>query len=239
MPAPARPRLPLLILNFKTYAQTRGERAVRLARIAAKVAHEVDASIAVAPSSLDLARVLEHADVPVFAQHVDPRPSGQHTGAVAADYVRELGAVGTLLNHSEKRLHFASLESARALCAAAGLLTVVCAGGVAQGRKVASLRPDFVAIEPPDLIGGAVSVSSARPSVVTKGVEAVRAVSPRSVVLCGAGVKTGQDVARALELGARGVLLASGVTLAKDPEAALRDLAGPLAARPVPRGKAF
>lgn len=239
MPAPPRLRLPLLLLNFKTYPQTRGERAVGLTKVASRVAHEMDASIAVAPGALDLARVLERAEVPVFAQHVDPRPSGQHTGAVTADYVRELGAVGTLLNHSEKRLHFASLESARALCAAAGLLTVVCAGGVPQARKVASLRPDFVAIEPPDLIGGDVSVSSARPAVVTKGVEAVARVSPETVVLCGAGVKTGKDVARALELGARGVLLASGVTLANNPESALRDLAGPLAPRPPARGKAF
>lgn len=239
MPAPPRLRLPLLLLNFKTYRETRGERAVQLAKVAAKVARQFEASIVIAPGTLDLPRVLEQADIPVFAQHVDPRPSGQHTGAVTADYLRELGAAGTLLNHSEKRLNFASLESARALCAAAGLATVVCAGGVSQARRVAALRPDFVAIEPPDLIGGKVSVSSARPGVVSKGVDAVHAVSPKSVVLCGAGVKTGADVARALELGARGVLLASGVTLAKDPEAALRGLAGPLGARPPLRGKAF
>lgn len=216
---------PLLLVNFKTYPQTRGAKAVRLARAAGKVALELGASIAVAPGALDLARVVEAADIPVFAQHVDPRPSGQHTGAVAADYVRELGAVGTLLNHSEKRLHFASLEAARALCGAAGLLTVVCAGGVAHARRVAALQSDFVAIEPPDLIGGNVSVSTARPSVVSRGVAAVRAVAPRTAVLCGAGVKRREDVARAIGLGAEGVLLASGVTLAKDPAAALADLA--------------
>jgi triosephosphate isomerase len=43
-------------------------------------------------------------------------------------------------------------------------------------------------------------------------------------VLCGAGVKTGKDVRRALELGAKGVLLASGVVKAKDPRKALQDL---------------
>ncbi len=43
-------------------------------------------------------------------------------------------------------------------------------------------------------------------------------------VLCGAGVKTGKDVAAALSLGAEGVLLASGVVKAKDPYSVLRDL---------------
>lgn len=226
---PARVRTPLLLLNFKTFPQTRGEKAVRLAKTAGKVAHELDVAIAVAPGPLDLLRVIEVADVPVFAQHVDPRPSGQHTGAVAPDYVKAIGAVGTLLNHSEKRLHFSALESARALCAAAGLVTVVCAGSVAQARRVAALRPEFVAIEPADLIGGDVSVSTARPSVITKGVEAVRAVSPNTTVLCGAGVKKRADVERALALGAKGVLLASGVTLASNPGEALRDLASGMA----------
>ena len=222
---------PLLLLNFKTYPQTRGQKAVALAKTASKVAHELGHSIAVAPGPLDLARVVEVADIPVFAQHVDPRPSGQHTGAVTADYVREIGAVGSILNHSEKRLHFPALEAARALCGAAGLLTVICAGNVAQARKAAALRPEFLAIEPPDLIGGDISVSTARPGVITRGVKAVREVSPATAVLCGAGVKRRDDVERALELGARGVLLASGVTLSKDPEAALKALASGLAPR--------
>lgn len=224
----ARVRTPLLLLNFKTYPQTRGEKAVRLAKTAGKVAHELGVAVAVAPGPLDLPRVVEVADVPVFAQHVDPRPSGQHTGAVAPDYVKEIGAVGTLLNHSEKRLHYQALENARALCAASGLVTVVCAGGVPQARRVAALRPEFVAIEPPDLIGGNISVSTARPSVISKGVQAVRAVAPNALVLCGAGVKGRADVERAIELGAKGVLVASGVTLAPNPGEALHDLASGL-----------
>lgn len=222
---PRKVALPLLLLNFKTYPETRGEKAIRLAKAASKVSHELGKSIALAPGPLDLARVIEVADIPVFAQHVDPRPSGQNTGAVTADYVREIGATGTLLNHSEKRLHFPMLEAARALCGQAGLATVICAGGVAQARHAATLKPEFLAIEPPDLIGGDVSVSTARPGVITKGVEAVQRVSPATAVLCGAGVKRREDVERALELGAKGVLLASGVTLAKDPAAALRALA--------------
>jgi triosephosphate isomerase (TIM) len=225
------PALPLLLVNFKTYPETRGSRAVRLTKAASKVAQELDVSIAVAPGPLDLARVVESADIPVFAQHTDPRPSGQHTGAVTADYLKALGVTGTLLNHSEKRLHYGALEAARALCGSVGLLTVICAGTVAQARRVAALKSEFVAIEPPDLIGGDISVSTARPAIVSKSVEAVRAVSPRTAVLCGAGVKRKEDVVRALQLGASGVLLASGVTLAKDPAGALLSLASGLQTR--------
>ena len=43
-------------------------------------------------------------------------------------------------------------------------------------------------------------------------------------VLCGAGVKTRADVEKAMELGAAGILLASGVVKAEDPGAVLTEL---------------
>jgi triosephosphate isomerase len=217
--------VPLVLLNLKTYREARGRRALAITRAAGRVARDLGVTIAVAPSPLDLGAVCSIARVPVFAQHVDPVEGGQHTGAVPAEHVRSLGAAGTLLNHSEKRLAPPTLSAAHAVARRAGLVTVVCAGGPAQAGKVAALRPDFVAIEPPDLIGGSVSVSSARPAVVERGVAAVRAVARRPRVLCGAGVKTREDVRKALELGTHGVLLASGVARARDPARALRDLA--------------
>jgi isopentenyl diphosphate isomerase/L-lactate dehydrogenase-like FMN-dependent dehydrogenase len=42
---------------------------------------------------------------------------------------------------------------------------------------------------------------------VSDTVAAVKAVNPNVRVLCGAGVKNGNDVAKAIELGAEGVLL--------------------------------
>jgi triosephosphate isomerase len=48
-------------------------------------------------------------------------------------------------------------------------------------------------------------------------------------VLCGAGISTGEDVESARDLGASGVLLASGVAKAAEPESVLRDLVAPVA----------
>ena len=99
-----------------------------------------------------------------------------------------------------------------------------CAADVAEARALAKLNPTYIAVEPPELIGGDISVTTADPSIVTDTVAAVKAVNPSVRVLCGAGVKNGADVAKAIELGAEGVLLASGVTKATDVQAVLSDL---------------
>jgi triosephosphate isomerase len=160
----------------------------------------------------------------VLAQHVDPIAPGSGTGATVAEAVREAGAVGSLLNHAERRLRLADLAASSERLHAAGLVRVVCADAVPSTRAAAALGPEMVALEPPELIGGDVSVTTADPGLVRDGVEAARAVAPHVRVLCGAGVKTAADLAAARKLGAQGVLLASGVVKAKDPGAALRAL---------------
>ena len=103
-----------------------------------------------------------------------------------------------------------------------------CAADIDEAKALAALVPDFVAVEPPELIGGDVSVTSADPEIVSATAAAVREVSEQVGILCGAGVKTGEDVAMAIKLGTSGVLLASGVTKADDPESALRNLVSKL-----------
>ena len=74
------------------------------------------------------------------------------------------------------------------------------------------------------MIGGDISVTTADPAIVSDTVAAVKSTNPNVRVLCGAGVKNGADVRTAIELGAEGVLLASGVTKASDVNAVLDDL---------------
>ncbi|RLG06224.1 MAG: triose-phosphate isomerase, partial [Thaumarchaeota archaeon] len=85
--------------------------------------------------------------------------------------------------------------------------------------------PEILAIEPPELIGTGIPVSKAKPEVVTGAVEAVKRINPRVHVLCGAGISTGDDVAKAIELGTEGVLLASAYVKAKDPKKLLSGMA--------------
>jgi len=133
--------------------------------------------------------------------------------------------VGTMINHSERRLQLEVIGATVKRAKEADLHTVVCVDTVEKGRQVASFNPDAVAIEPPELIGSGIPVSKAKPEIVSGAVEAVRRVNPRIKVLCGAGITSGEDVSAAMKLGAEGILVASGVVKAKDPHAALLDLA--------------
>ncbi|MCK9186654.1 triose-phosphate isomerase [Candidatus Gracilibacteria bacterium] len=213
-------KLPLILVNFKAYEQATGESAVALAKIHEKVAKETGANICIAVSALDLARVCSEVSIPVFAQHTDFEGYGSHTGHILPDMVKEAGAYGTLLNHAEFQLEDETLEKCILASKRAGLFVVVCANDPQRAVKVSGFDPDFVAVEPPELIGGDISVSKAEPAIIEKTVDLVG----KGKVLVGAGVKTGEDIKIALALGASGVLLASGVVKANDPYSVLMDL---------------
>ena len=216
---------PLIIVNFKTYVEATGQRALELTKIAEKVSKETSITIAVAVQFSDIYRVSTNASVPVFSQHIDPIKAGSHTGHVLAEAVKEAGAVGTLLNHSEKRIRLDELEISLARAREVGLITCACANTASVALSVAALKPDMVAIEPPELIGTGIPVSKAKPEVVLSAVEKVHSIDPNIPVLCGAGITKAEDVRAAAKLGTRGVLVASGVVKAKEPELVLRSFA--------------
>jgi len=216
---------PLIALNFKTYAQAFGENSLRLAKIAEEVSEQFGVTIAVAPPMIDLARVAAEVEIPVFAQHVDPYKPGSHTGSIIAEDVKAAGAVGSLVNHSEHRLRLADIGMVLERLRENGLISLLCTDTVETTKAGAALSPDMLAIEPPELIGTGIPVSKAKPEVVRGAVQAVQKINPDVHVLCGAGISTGDDVARAIELGAEGVLLASAYVKAKDPKLVLIDMA--------------
>ncbi len=216
---------PIILVNFKTYLEATGRKAVELAKQAEKVSKETGASIAVAPQFADIARVAEAVEIPVFAQHIDPIKPGSCTGHVLADSIKEAGAVGTLINHSEKQLKLIDIDTAIRLAREKNLISCVCANNPSVSAAAAALKPDIVSIEPPELIGTGVAVSKAQPEVVTDTVKLVREVNSEVTILCGAGISHGEDVAVALQLETQGVLVASAIVKAKDPYSILREFA--------------
>jgi len=215
---------PLFLLNLKSYPGHLGAGAVRIARLLESVGKESGVATAIAPPVPDLARVASETGVAVLAQHVDPGEAGARTGFVPVEAIQAAGARGSLVNHSERPMEIPAIEEVVRRLSERGLVAVVCAADVGPARRLAATRPPYLAVEPPELIGGDRAVSTARPEVVSGTVAAVHEVSPRTYVLCGAGVHDRRDVARALELGADGVLVASAVTRAPDAERALREL---------------
>jgi len=207
----------LIIVNFKTYLEATGKKAVELAKKAEKVSLETKVSIGVAPQPTDMSTIAKSVKIPVFAQHTDPVQPGSHTGHVLAEAVKETGATGTLINHSERQLKLSDIDAVIKITREKGLVSVVCANNPSISAAVATLKPDILAIEPPELIGTGIPVSKAKPEVITNTVRLVREINPKVVILCGAGISHGEDVAAALRLGTQGVLVASGVVKAKDP----------------------
>ena len=213
-------KLPLIVVNFKTYPSALGIKALELAKIHAKVAKDTGANIAVAVQTVDLRMIATEVDIPVFSQHFELAEQGSFTGHVTPYSLVDAGAAGTLLNHAEKKLPLDVLQKSIEKAAALGLFTIVCADTAESGQKYAKFNPDLVAVEPPELIGGDISVTSANPQIVKDAV----AMIGKNKVLVGAGVKTGEDVKMAIQYGASGVLLASGIIKSTDPERTLRDL---------------
>jgi triosephosphate isomerase len=216
---------PVIIVNFKTYLESTGKRAVELAKKAEKVHRETSIYVGVAPQLADLSAVAKAVEIPVFAQHIDPIKPGGYTGHVLAEAVKEAGAIGTLINHSERRLKLSDIDEIVKLAREKGLMSVVCANNPSTSVAVSSLNPDLVAIEPPELIGTGIPVSKAQPEIVSGTVQLVREVNKKITILCGAGISHGEDVSAALKLGTQGVLVASGIIKAKDPYAIILEFA--------------
>jgi len=214
------------LVNFKTSLEATGKKALELARIAENVNLETEVNIGLAPQYVDIAPIAREVSVPVFSQHIDAiTPGSFKTGHVLPESVKEAGAVGTLINHSERRLKLAKIDATIARARELSLVSVVCTNNPAVSAAAAALKPDMIAVEPPELIGTGIPVSKAKPEVVTGTVDVVKRINPKIVVLCGAGITTGDDVAAALRLGTEGVLVASGIVKAKDPYKALLDFA--------------
>ncbi len=216
---------PLILVNFKTYSEATGKKALELAKTAEKISLETEVCIGIAPQLVDLMSIASAVSVPVFAQHIDPIVPGSFTGHILPESVREAGAVGTLINHSERQLEFTEIEAIITKARESDLLSVVCANNAAVSAAAATLKPNMIAVEPPELIGTGIPVSKAKPEVVSDAVDLVKRINSEVMILCGAGITEGEDVAAAVRLGTEGVLVASGVVKAKDPHKVLLDFA--------------
>ena len=204
---------PVVVVNFKAYQEAEGDRAFRLAKTCQKVSTETDVPMAVCPPHLWLGAIARILEMPTYAQSVDPLPPGAGTGYVTPSMLHSTDVAGTLINHSENRIPRERIAKAVQMCDELRMQTCVCAVDAAEAVEMAKLGPSAVAVEPPALIGGDSGT-----------VESVKAANTSVFVYCGAGVKTGDDVKAAIDLGACGVLVASGVVKSKDPEEVLRDL---------------
>lgn len=219
---------PIVILNYKTYLESSGENALELARALKSASEESGITMVAAPQAADIYRIQDQISLPIFAQHIDPITPGGHTGSNLIETLIEAGISGSLINHSENRMKLADIDEVIQLCRQNDIESCVCTNNIATSKAIATFSPDAVAVEPPELIGTGIPVSQAQPEVVEDSVKGVKSINKKIKVLCGAGISTGDDMKAAMDLGADGVLLASGIVKAENPKEALLDLVSKL-----------
>ena len=212
---------PLLLINFKTYEEGTGDRGLKMAKMIEKVAAESGARIAIAVQIAEIQRIASEVSIPVYSQHMDGIHFGANTGWILPETIKSAGAAGVVLNHAEHQMEPQKLREAIDRAKELRLKTVVCANTPEMAKQLAKFSPDYIAVEPPELIGGTISVSTAKPEVITNSLKVVGKIP----LLVGAGVKTKEDVRKGMQLGASGIFVASAIMKALNPEKIVKELA--------------
>ena len=211
-----------LIINFKNYEEVSADGAIRLGQTARQVAEKLQVEIILAPPHPVLAVIAREIEIPVICQHIDDEKMGPSTGFTVPEIAQSYGAKGSLINHSEHRIEMNSIARLVERLRRIGMVSIVCAQEPQEVVEISTFEPDFIAIEPPELIGSGRAVSKENPTVITKSIEGA---GSRSRIICGAGISDKEDVSKAIELGSQGILVASGVIKATSWEKKITELA--------------
>lgn len=201
----------LFFINFKAYAESTSANALKILRGIERESIPTE-RIVIVLNPLDS---LMETKITKFIQSAEPLDPGPFTGHVPIGILKEYGYSGVMLNHSEHRIEREKIGMSVAMATRMGLKTIVCAADLKEIEGIRDFNPDFIAYEPPELIGGDVSVSTAKPQIIEAAVELLKGTSSKLVV--GAGIKSRDDVRISRTLGAQGVLVASGVVKSPNP----------------------
>jgi triosephosphate isomerase len=205
----------IIVINLKTYQQ--GEKAIKIA----KEIERADKNIILGVQASDIYEIVKKTKLKVYSQHVDYFEPGRNTGYILPEAVKKDGAVGTFLNHSEHKLTYEVLKKTIARCKKLKLKILVFANNLKEAEKIQKLKPDYLVIEPPELVAGKKSVSKERPDLIKNIKKKIK-----MKFLVGAGIHTKEDVKIAMKLGAFGVAFSSVITKANNPGEKLRELIG-------------
>ena len=205
----------MFIINCKNYEDIAGDKIIKFVKITEKISKKYKIKIAVAPPQ-HLIGLVANSSIPILAQHVDNSKVGSTTGFMIPELLKKSKVSGSLINHSEHRISSDEISKLVLKLRELKMISIVCVKDVAEAKKYAKLNPDYIAIEPPELIGSGKAVSKEKPELITKSADDVNSAKNKTKLLCGAGIVSGQDVTKALELGSKGILVASGIIKAKN-----------------------
>ena len=203
----------LIFVNFKDYKEAIGKNAVNLAK---KLDNE---NVFLIVNAIDLKEVVKAVKKSkVLVEHADPVEEGAFTGSISFSEVKKSKAYGVLLNHSEKRIKFEDIKKGIKLGKKYNLKVIVSSNSLNEAIKISKLNPDYLAIEPEELISGKISISEAKPELIKKAAKKIKNL------IVGAGIHSKEDVNKALGYGAKGILISSAIIKSKDPRKIIKEL---------------
>lgn len=199
------------IINLKNYLEISGDKALAITKEAEKVSYKLDTEIIIAPPQPLLTWIAKNTVLKVISQHLDLQKPGASTGFFIPEIVKEAGGIGSIINHSEHQINFEVVKSLIEKMQSLGLLAFVCTKNLSEFRFISSMQPDYIAIEPPELIGTQMSISTEKPTLISESAQFLKGENKKSKLICGAGINKPEDVRIAVELGASGILAASSI----------------------------
>jgi triosephosphate isomerase len=214
----------MFVINCKNYEEIAGDKIVKFVKTAEKISKKYKVKIAISPPQ-HLIGVVSNSSIPILSQHIDDSKVGSTTGFVIPELLKKSKVKGSLINHSEHRISSKEIQKLVLKLKELKMISILCVKDVAEVKKYAKLNPDYIAIEPPELIGSGKAVSTEKPELIAKAADAVKNAKNSTKLLCGAGIVSGEDVSKAIELGSKGILVASGIIKAKDWNKIMTDFA--------------
>ncbi|MEK0375544.1 MAG: triose-phosphate isomerase [Nitrosopumilus sp.] len=205
----------MFVINCKNYEEISGDKIIKFVKIAEKISKKYKVKIAIAPPQ-HLIALVTNSSIPILAQHIDDSKVGSTTGFVIPELLKKSKVSGSLINHSEHRISSKEITKLVSKLKKLKMISVLCVKNISEARKYARLNPNYIAIEPPELIGSGKAVSKEKPGLIIKAADAVKSAKNNTKLLCGAGIVSGEDVVKAMELGSKGILVASGIIKVKD-----------------------
>jgi len=214
----------MIFVNYKTFEEGSGPKALLLTKVLEGVAKESQVKIIPVVQTIDAESVISSTTIEVWIQHVDPVSYGAHTGWTLPEEAARVGVSGVFLNHSEHKFDdFDALKTANEKATSINLKTLIFAGSLEELKKIIGLTPTYVAYEPPELVGSTTtSVAQSQPEIISQAVEIAKSAGLPLIV--GAGIHSTDDVRKSLELGAVGVAVATDVVKAVNPQKELTEL---------------
>jgi len=213
-------RRPFLVINPKAYLFD--EALVDLAKYADQLAGEYDIDVLFTAQHVDLRLLKENTKhLIITAQHLDGILPGKGMGHILPEALKAAGVKAVFLNHAEHSQSLHELAAAISRAKANDIWTIVCADSAEEAKALAVLKPEVMVCEQSALIGTGIVADEDYMKATN---DAVRQISPDTLVLQAAGISSGDDVYRAIQSGADGSGGTSGIVGAKDPKAVVRDM---------------